>query len=209
MLLHSISPPLPLHISVNLQIPCSYFPSQSSSHSITEAKGTSYHHFSRVPVGCLAVHYWPSSFASRVVLMLPSMNTFAPTHIGKEQGHLTYGSPWCHKESDGTWWLNNNNTYSHTESSEKQLLQIQPGHKMSCWSPKRSTKLLILPDLIFFTSSRTEVVTDGFQKGLWYFYWNLRHGGLSNDCPQRAMRKAVLSLKLKASLYPRKDFLQL
>lgn len=40
---------LSLHISVNLQIPCSYFPSQSSSHSITEAKGTSYHHFSRVP----------------------------------------------------------------------------------------------------------------------------------------------------------------
>lgn len=139
--------------------------------------------------------------------MLPSMNTFAPTHIGKEQGCLMYGSPWCCKESDGTWWLNNNNTYSHTESSEKQLLQIQPGHKMFCWSPKRSTKLLILPDLIFFISSRTEVVTDGFQKGLWYFYWNLRHGGLSNDCPQRAMREAVLSLKLKTSLYPRKDFL--
>lgn len=85
MLLHSISPPLSLHISVNPQIPCSYFPSQSSSHSITEAKGTSYHPFSRVPVACLAVHYWPSSIASRVVLTLPSMNTFAPTHIGKKQ----------------------------------------------------------------------------------------------------------------------------
>ena len=85
MLLHSISPPLSLHISVNPQIPCLYFPSQSSSHSITEAKGTSYHPFSRVPVGCLAIHYWPSSIASRVVLTLPSMNTFAPTHIGKKQ----------------------------------------------------------------------------------------------------------------------------
>ena len=183
MLPHSISLPLSLQISVNPQIPCSYFPLQSSSHSKTEAKGTSYHHFSRVPVGCLAVHYCPSSIASRVILMLPSMNTFAPTHTGKEQGSLMCGSPWGRKESDGTWWLNNNNTYSHTERLEKQLLQIQPGHNMSCWSPKRCTKLLILPDLIFFTSSRTEAVIDGFQKGLWYFYWNLRHRGLSNDCP--------------------------
>ena len=72
---------LSLHTSVNLQIPCCYFPLQCSIHPMFEAKDTSYCHFPRVLAGCLAACYWPSSKTSRVILTLQS--TSVPTHTHK------------------------------------------------------------------------------------------------------------------------------
>lgn len=74
---------LSLHTSVNLRIPCCYFPLQCSIHPIFEAKDTSYCHFPRVLAGCWAVCYWPSSKTSRVILTLQS--TSMPTHTCKLQ----------------------------------------------------------------------------------------------------------------------------
>lgn len=99
-----------------------------------------------------------------------------------EQGCLMYGSsPWCCKESDGTWWLNKQqHLFTHWKFEKQLLLDSARSQDVLLVSQKEAR--FILPDLIFFISSRTEVVTDGFQKGLWYFT-ETKTRRSPNDCP--------------------------